>query len=74
MRSILIRFVKSRGDYCIGAACYPEGHVEAGNKVLDWDRTAAKVDAGADFLISQLFYDPTDFLEMVELSTIVVTA
>ena len=60
----LIRFVKSRGDYCIGAACYPEGHVEAGNKLLDWDRTAAKVEAGADFLISQLFYDPTDFLEM----------
>ena len=62
----LIRFVKSRGDYCIGAACYPEGHVEAANKLLDWDRTAAKVEAGADFLISQLFYDCTDFVEMVD--------
>jgi methylenetetrahydrofolate reductase (NADPH) len=62
----LIRFVKSRGDYCIGAACYPEGHVEAANKLLDWDRTAAKVDAGADFLISQLFYDCADFVEMVD--------
>jgi methylenetetrahydrofolate reductase (NADPH) len=60
----LIRFVKSRGDYCIGAACYPEGHIEAGDKILDWDRTAAKVHAGADFLISQLFYDVDDFVRM----------
>jgi methylenetetrahydrofolate reductase (NADPH) len=61
----LIRFVKqSRGDrFCIGAACYPEGHVECGNKVLDWDRAAAKVRAGADFLITQLFYDWNDFLQ-----------
>jgi methylenetetrahydrofolate reductase (NADPH) len=62
----LIRFVKSRGDYCIGAACYPEGHVEAMHKRLDWDRTADKVEAGADFLISQLFYDWSDFADMVD--------
>jgi methylenetetrahydrofolate reductase (NADPH) len=60
----LIRFVKSRHRFTIGAACYPEGHIECGDKKLDWDRTAAKVEAGADFLISQLFYDVRHFLEL----------
>jgi len=58
----LIRFIKDNYDFHIGAACYPEGHVECTDKQLDWDRTAAKVDAGAEFLISQLFYDVDDFL------------
>jgi methylenetetrahydrofolate reductase (NADPH) len=60
----LIRFIKERDGFCVGAACYPEGHVECGDKRLDWDRAAAKADAGADFLISQLFYDWNDFLAM----------
>ncbi|MER3441708.1 MAG: methylenetetrahydrofolate reductase [NAD(P)H] [Gemmataceae bacterium] len=60
----LIRFIKERYSFCIGAACYPEGHVECPDKTLDWDRTAAKVEAGAEFLISQLFYDVQDFLTM----------
>jgi methylenetetrahydrofolate reductase (NADPH) len=60
----LIRFIKERADFCVGAACYPEGHVECSDKRLDWDRAAAKVAAGADFLISQLFYDWDDFLKM----------
>jgi methylenetetrahydrofolate reductase (NADPH) len=60
----LIRFIKDRGHFCLGAAAYPEGHVECGIKHDDWDRAAAKVDAGAEFLITQLFYDPSDFLDM----------
>jgi methylenetetrahydrofolate reductase (NADPH) len=60
----LIRFVKSRCNVGIGAACYPEGHIECSDKKLDWDRAAAKVEAGADFLITQLFYDVRPFLEM----------
>jgi methylenetetrahydrofolate reductase (NADPH) len=60
----LIRFIKSRNGFCVGAACYPEGHVECSNKLLDWDRAAAKVEAGAEFLISQLFYSWDDFLAM----------
>jgi methylenetetrahydrofolate reductase (NADPH) len=62
----LIRFVKSRGDFCIAAACYPEGHVESANKHVDWDHAAEKVALGAEFLISQLFYDWSDFLDMVD--------
>jgi methylenetetrahydrofolate reductase (NADPH) len=60
----LIRFIKERDGFSIGAACYPEGHVECSDKRLDWDRAAAKVEAGAEFLISQLFYDWNDFLAM----------
>src|SRR5207248_3351277 len=59
----LVRFVKGWGCFAVGAAGYPEGHVECGDKRLDWDRTAAKVEAGADFVITQLFYDANDFLE-----------
>jgi methylenetetrahydrofolate reductase (NADPH) len=59
----LIRMVKSRNCFAVGAAGYPEGHIECGNKHLDWDRAAAKVEAGADFLITQLFYQLNDFLE-----------
>jgi methylenetetrahydrofolate reductase (NADPH) len=60
----LIRFVKGRGRFCLGAAVYPEGHVECAVKHADWDRAAAKVEAGAEFLITQLFYDYSDFLDM----------
>jgi methylenetetrahydrofolate reductase (NADPH) len=59
----LVGFVKSRNSFSVGAACYPEGHVECSDKQLDWDRTVAKVEAGAEFLITQLFYDVRDFLE-----------
>ena len=55
--------LRDRGCFAIGAAGYPEGHVQCPNKQLDWDRTAAKVEAGAEFLITQLFYDAGDFLE-----------
>lgn len=58
----LVRFVKSRNSFAVGAACYPEGHIECRDKYLDWDRAAAKVEAGAEFLITQLFYDANDFL------------
>jgi methylenetetrahydrofolate reductase (NADPH) len=60
----LIGFVKAKNCFTVGGACYPEGHIECGNKKLDWDRAAAKVDAGAEFLITQLFYDWRDFLDM----------
>ena len=62
----LIRFIRSRSQIGIGAACYPEGHVEARFKHQDWDFAAQKVEAGAEFLITQLFYDWSDFLDMEE--------
>lgn len=60
----LIAFVRSRTNIGIGAACYPEGHVECRYKHQDWDIAAQKVEAGAEFLITQLFYDWSDFLDM----------
>jgi methylenetetrahydrofolate reductase (NADPH) len=59
----LIRFVKSQNSFTVGAAGYPEGHIECQDKYVDWDRTVAKVEAGAEFVITQLFYDACDFLE-----------
>jgi methylenetetrahydrofolate reductase (NADPH) len=53
----LIEYLKERGNVCLGAACYPEGHIQSDNLDKDIIHLKNKVDAGADFLISQLFFD-----------------
>lgn len=58
----LVAFIRDRCDVCIGAACYPEVHPEAPNAQVDLDNLKRKVDAGADFLITQLFFDNAAFL------------
>ena len=57
----LIAFIRECGDFCIGAACYPEVHPEATDAENDLKWVKAKVDAGADFLITQLFFDNQRF-------------
>jgi methylenetetrahydrofolate reductase (NADPH) len=59
----LIAWIRERGDFCIGAACYPEVHPEAGDAASDLQHLRGKVAAGADFLITQLFFDNTKFFE-----------
>ena len=64
--SDLISFIKSKGDFNVLAACYPEGHTECRNKVEDILNLKRKVDAGADHLITQLFFDNNYFYSFCE--------
>lgn len=45
------------GDFCIGGACYPEGHVECESGIRDIEHLKLKVDAGCEFLTTQMFFD-----------------
>ena len=53
----LIEDIKSQEEFCIGAACYPEGHVECEHKEDDIDFLKQKVESGCDFLTTQMFFD-----------------
>lgn len=58
----LVSYIRSRHNhFAIGAACYPEGHPEAPSRDKDLDYLKQKVDSGADFLITQLFFNNADF-------------
>ncbi|MDR0381473.1 MAG: methylenetetrahydrofolate reductase [Oscillospiraceae bacterium] len=62
----LIREIRARGDFCIGAACYPEGHIDCESPARDIEYLRRKQDAGADFLVSQLFFDNPLFFRFLE--------
>ena len=53
----LVREIKASGDFCVGGACYPEGHPESPTKASDIDYLKAKVEAGCEFLTTQMFFD-----------------
>jgi methylenetetrahydrofolate reductase (NADPH) len=64
--SDLTEFIKSRGDFVVGGACYPEGHFESGSLEADVANLKIKVDKGCDFLITQMFFDNDYFYAFAE--------
>ena len=57
----LIAYLRARGDFCIGGACYPEVHPESPNQRADLRRLREKTEAGCDYLVTQMFFDNNIF-------------
>ena len=64
--SELVSYIKSRGNFHVSGACYPEGHGEADSLIDDIKNLKKKVEAGAEHLMSQLFFDNTQFYDFLE--------
>ncbi len=62
----LIRLIKERFGFCVGAAGFPEVHLDAPDRASDLRYAREKVEAGAEFLITQLFFDNEVYFEYVE--------
>jgi len=60
----LVAFIREHAGFSIGTAGFPEGHIaQRAGKYVDWQFLAEKIEAGADFIITQLFFDNADFYE-----------
>jgi len=60
----LVKFIRELDGFSIGTAGFPEGHIACKEgKQTDWDRLKTKIDCGADFVLTQLFFDSNDFFE-----------
>jgi methylenetetrahydrofolate reductase (NADPH) len=68
--SELVAFLKQIGGFSIGTAGFPEGHIaQTGGKLVDWGFLREKIRMGADFVITQLFFDNEDFYRFHEYLT-----
>jgi len=64
--SDLAGYIRQRGGFCIGGACYPEVHPQAPSTEADLENLRIKVEAGAQFLVTQLFFDNRAYFDFVE--------
>jgi methylenetetrahydrofolate reductase (NADPH) len=62
----LVKLVKAHGDFCVGVGAFPDGHPERHDFDLDARILAAKEQAGAEFAITQLFFDPDAYFRLVD--------
>lgn len=63
--SELAAFIRGRYDFCLAGACYPESHPESTSPAADLDNLKHKVQAGVDVLVTQLFFDSSDYFSFV---------
>ncbi len=63
--SELVELIKGNGDFCVGGACYPEVHPDSANKNDDIAGLKKKVDAGCDYLTTQMFFDNNIFFNFM---------
>lgn len=64
--SDLTEYIRKHYDFCVGGACYPEAHIEAVSPYEDLHHLKRKVEAGAQFLVSQLFFDNRHYFDFVD--------
>jgi methylenetetrahydrofolate reductase (NADPH) len=64
--SELLAFIQTRYDFCLGAAGYPEGHIDAASNEENLTHLKLKVDQGAEFIIANYFYDNQYFFDFLE--------
>jgi len=61
----LVRFIRDTGSFSIGVAGFPEGHIACTEgREADWRRLRQKIDSGASFVITQLFFDNRDYFQL----------
>lgn len=61
----LVRLARSIDDFCIGTAGYPEGHPECPDKQRDLEHLGLKIDSGAEFVVTQMFFENGDYFDFV---------
>ncbi|MDP6914384.1 MAG: methylenetetrahydrofolate reductase, partial [Verrucomicrobiota bacterium] len=65
--SELVEFLRERGGFGIGAAGFPEGHIDcAEGRETDWRHLVGKINSGADFVITQMFFDNADYFRLAD--------